>query len=469
MNPLLSEFEGLPVLRRLTVGRLALGWIVLLVFVWAALATLFAWLAHANCVTQTFRGPKDEIFPVVFGYWAELNHGPYHLIGVPLVMIFSAWFIQQTSDALEALTHGRNANLYLTSGEGNETPSKRIGKHNQRIFRVILPMSFLLSAYTVYTNEYGTYDAKHIGWVQAPKFGDKWSAMDGQSINEIVFELPRHLEHFRSEDPQKASGIWLVHSRRGCAIGPRGDRFAYPFLTLALGHQILSYALGMWIAAKMLFVLIVFFVVFCRIDQEHAQGLRIRLKFHDEEKRFGLGSLDEVYDNALIVVFLAAIGVLLQFQNSFKDTASALQDQGQLARFLSFAIPGIVVGAFVLLPVFAFAVLVSNAKRKEHLRLIGEFDGAQTEAHRDIVEERVRLLRKQRTWPRDDKQFYGLVILIITLIIFIPMGMADVGPKWVGQAIRVVTKELPASLCSCKEDILSTRSEVRSTRPATTP
>ncbi len=214
----------------------------------------------------------------------------------------------------------------------------------------------------------GQFYTKRLGWVQAGYYAD-WSNSVTKSGDAIVFLPPKViLQTFGHTNwpAVKLASARQLHPPRimvglACAC----------FYFFALGHQILCYAFGMWIAGKIIFMIMVLFVAMRSLDPESKRGgrrspLQVRLTFDDERKRFGFASLDRAYDAAAMILLAVAIGVMLQINNSAKDYVGYGTDAALFGRLLSLLIPGLVLLTIFLLPIVIFGGDTADAKTVEY-------------------------------------------------------------------------------------------------------
>jgi hypothetical protein len=419
-NPILSEFDHVPLLGRFARWRHAGFCLPLFFAAWSILALVFARLANAHCIHQVFAQGRIVVSDVYLGYWVELNHGVYHVLGVTIFCGVSAYFLMHAQHAIKELSHSKNARLFLVADGQRVNPTEHIATINRRIFRVLFPLSLLAAGLLIYHSEARTFDENHVGWVQAARFGDRWAQYAGRPITEIPFEMPKALEAKKKEND---SSIVLQSSQRGDTPEPKGYRFGTTFLVLALGHQIAFYTLAFWMAGKIFLFFFVLLQAFLRTGSTRPRGIHLRLKFDDHEQRFGLRALDAVYDSVLIMVLIAVIGVFLQWDNNFKATASSVQTQGGVGRMVSGGLPGGIILCIAVLPMAWFRVLVNGVWTRHILQLIDAAERAEVAGNTrsaDEIRAKISLAREQRTWPRNDRLFVALMVIIV---VSVPLGI----------------------------------------------
>jgi hypothetical protein len=445
-NSLLSEFGCDSKLRRCLEGRWA-GLLVAGIYaLWVIAAIVLARLAGADCIKLTFLVPSStqpEI--LLFGYVAELNHALFHLVASIFVVERSFWLLRKASDAFRELSLGETPNLFTDTG----SVQGLVANWNLKIFRWIVPVALTVATITVFVNERPTYNAHHIGWVQAGFFAD-WQHSTNQSGTNILFDLPGKIADVAGTngiDKITLLNVQQIHSPSATAH----QLWQFLFLFFALGHQVIVYAFGIWIAAKILFLIAVLAIGMRSLDSLQTGKpcpLRVRLTFDDESKRFGFCLLDQVYDTAAMLVLAASIGVLLMFNNSSKDSGGFLSHE-LWGRILPIIIIGTLLLTLLFLPILIFGSYADSARAGEYARLTAKIDGATSDEERDKWRKKRDLLQEQRAWPARDALFWTLLGLSFVPLVLFPIGMNGIGPDWFRDSIQWVMASLPKLLCGC--------------------
>jgi hypothetical protein len=443
MNPFFSEFRSWPKLRSLLESKWACLWLALILSAWTALSLTLARLVGAACIEMIFGLGSGSHIPVTFGFWAELNHGVFHLLGIPFLAGTGLWFLNQAGQVFDNLAYGSNPMIRASTGSVKEIVSLR----NHCVFIWLLPCVTVISFVVVLRSEIHTYDSRHLGWVQA-SFYSSWEQSKGKPIDKLSFYLPRKVQNSLTNS---ASDVTLTDIHRLEPMLTAHD-WHYVFLIVALAHQILAYSLGLWIAGKILFVIALLSTAM-RFAANEAEGkissapLRARLDFGDDLCRFGFSPLDRLYDGAALITAGTAFGVLLQIVNNAKDYNGYVATEALLPRLLSAGVPALIIVAILGIPVTIFGILTSSARSQEYRRLTDQIDRALESKQKEELIAQRNMVGKQRAWPADDKFFISLVTVSVGILVCVPLGLSGIGPDKLNDAMQQAAEKLPCVLC----------------------
>ncbi len=177
-NPWLSEFDGIPWVKRqlqTSPGLMAFGFAIL-----AFIPLILSYAVRADCMLVQIRvdGIDHEAVNIYFGYLAELNHGLFYLIGVPLFIWLGLFFIDQIKDAFARMYDQRMIEIHTDGppggrGDGRPVYLSRLNQElaylNRPVFFAVLVLGPLGWGMYNFCKELPGVDKEMFGWVQAAK------------------------------------------------------------------------------------------------------------------------------------------------------------------------------------------------------------------------------------------------------------------------------------------------------------
>jgi len=470
-NLFLNEFEDCPWLFK----RLSSRWGILAlcgyVMLWASLAWLLGAYAGANCIQLTFTyGSKSA--PLLFGYCAELNHGPFNLLGLPVFL----YLVHGTLDAAEAGFQQLRAGNRLTRGGSGTKAFEWIRAVNRRFFRVWTWTSLVFALVIIGKGESMSNNQYTFGWVQA-RFDSSWRGvpLTDLKMNGVPNAVAEPLGLTNSAAAAAAVTNGSVRIAQAHAFGgsntPSQRAIGYVFLVVALGLQGFFLATGFWVIGKLVFIFLLLFGGFRNADQGDSQGLKLELNLRDPGRRFGLRMFDAVYDNALGMIAVGSLAFTLQhISNTAKGTTFGLFEHapffGQLISLVLLA------GLFMLVLLFPGMLFMRHANgarndecqrlEKELAALREQIKAKKSKASRQSLEAirqeiagleaELNLAQDQTPWPANDV-FRGLLGLIAGLLILIPLGLPEEAANYGKPLNDYCCQQLPQKLCQLEGEV----------------
>jgi hypothetical protein len=450
-SPLFSEFPAS--WTRFSVGPLGAFGVML------ALALAALWLsrhAGAHCMRAVAEGDATGV--TYFGYVAELNHGPFQLIGAPLFVALSLRFVQSWNSFLVQTT-GRGT-LYLKTRNVSERPRRaleQISSWNRRLFRWgFLPVALFVASVILVGEALGR-DRFVLGWVQADHVAEQAGVRKPLASYPRSAEL-RRVPAFRAACSSFEQCTVLVEG----GVPPERALSFRLFLAVALVAQVLFLIVVVWVIWKLLFVLMVLWSALTSrsspvgatrpsaLDRSWSNTvgralfgssrswLRVKLDFDDRRNRFGLAALDPAYTAGMWLLLLGALGTTFGFLSNF---AKATRFRGSTSTDLlgQVILPTLFLLSMVALPgIPATVVLRLAARLRERLletlqRQRGRLSPGQAVAQE--IEDRIERAERQTAWPQHNRLFYAqmglLAVLTIAGGIYPLLNAYGAGPTWV--------------------------------------
>lgn len=503
--PLLTELRLAPWLAWL-VGTLGGGFALgVTAAVAGAIAIYLARLGCADCFCITLTHDSTTL-KIVFGYIAELNHGPFQMLGVPILLPLAGWLLEMVHHELKVLAaRGR---FFRWSAAGSPEPIgdglAEIGRLNRRWFTWLTPLAFLVPFAVVSLVESRSYNAEHVGWVQAEFFG-AWSgagtldALGNENFRRAAGARLRALEEAKSKDPGNQARATKEETAASVAGTPEAvkvslvrrepgtqrNRWTRPFVALALALQALSVGYFAWLGLKLLFMfgLVYYLVRGCRLAAEFDDAFLRRLATcpakntpnaaeedrgydappksgvqprsprlllfvdcFDQKERFGLKVFDRVYDLALVLLAIGATTLLLSALANLPRGTGLLE--GGLFVMLLVYVPSV---AMALAPAILLNSETLNVGHRVRERLAQEnAAGANVSPE---YQECLDLASEQTAWPRGDWMFKVLGSAIVSL--FVLWGALTLAIKvdadTYGKLVYAIAEGLPQRLCQICE------------------
>ena len=479
MEPLLSEWTFLPGFGRwrnldpqgfFTAIAAAISGLVLI---------LLSHFAGAACTTVTLglkAAPNAQPVSISYGYQIELNHGLFVLVGVPILLLGAFHFLDTAQDALRRLAiSGR-----LTPPRTREDHDALgwISDQNRRLFRpwLILVLVILIVCLVVGPELFST-DKKSFGWVQSMQA----SALQGCTIDKLDnFEGLKQLPGVKALVPSgtKWESIAVVSVR----THPACPAAFWPFLVTAMLWQALVVSFCVWLFFKIGF----FFRLVLRAlptppllgrANVAASAPRIRLDFYDTGSRFGLGTLDEVYDTVLFLSFVGGLDFLFSVVSNASKGTPWVRESGELqwtfvGQPLLLLLPAAGFLLVVGIPAAVIRERIRKAKQAE-IELIETQERALDDEIATIdnelstvqrLEEQIELQRRkleiegdrqlqrnrklkqvvenQVAYPKKDPAYKWLVGAAVLVLFALPFGITGIPGEWVQNALRVIQQAL---------------------------
>jgi serine/threonine protein kinase len=462
-NPLLSEFDVFPTVRRWIDRHGGGGTLALIAAAAGLAAVVFSHVVGSACIHVTLHGSSPTGRTLVFGYVAEPNAGLWYLIGVPVFVIVAAHFLSLAHSTLRELAEGERL---VVAGEpvgGASATLDLVRVRNRRWFRLITPLIFGLSLVAVYVPEFAAGPTPAFGWVGALHVKD----YEGASIRELQTQhrigvIPAAAQLCADADCDIR--VTAVHGGHGSADL---QRWRYPFAAFtiaALGLQVLFGAFAGWIAAKILFF---FGVLTSALVNRRGRGLKIELDFQDGEMRFGLGALDVLHNIVLLLILTASVVFLMQrVANVTKGTSffasayggASLQLVSQFGTFVVSLLPLILI---LVAPPAVFMILIETqvgraieAIERERVLLRKSSSGitpphqkAAIERAEEHLRRRRELARRQRPWPRKNAAYRLLLVATVLTLVVVPFTIEYLTASGGLEAIATAFTRFSEILC----------------------
>jgi hypothetical protein len=406
--------------------------------------------------------PDAMLITSWFGYIAEPSHGLFQLIAVPLFVLVSLSLIGDAEYALTLLSKGDRPLLHFAGR--SERVDRAVERWNRSFFRVVNVGALIFSASMVIATESATFDANHLGWVQADRLGQAarsgWptgtpyrpSTFIPNLVKDSIAHQIKDTDRY-PVDQNRLSGV-RVHVLSSV---PTSAMVHGLFLVFALLAQVVYYTIGFWVGGKILLILA---VLGCALSQgkgapKGLSQLRSQLQFEDKSERYGLRSLDTVYDQMLLLVMIGAFFTFLKhasyisgggFHGTFFDT---------LAHYLDWGAPFLFLLVIVAAPIVLFAVRCSLARRPVIGQLTERLEALQHQREpndpdapeEDALQDRIKLIQDQKSWPQKDILFLALVGASAALSL-IPIGLAGGGPSWLVTDAQTIAIQWPQFICT---------------------
>ena len=360
LNPLLSELPE--ALQRWWSRHSAGAFLALVSFAWGVASLTMSIVLGAACVRVVWASSEapPETLEMLFGYAIEPNAGLWYLAGTSVCLLIGCGF-------LDAAFHALARSKAVTVPDGSTASAlTRVAAANRTVFRVLTPLIVAAATAFVVIPEIGLRREHAFGWVQSDLTGD----LVGTTYESLH-------ETGRIGDLPLVAGLCPNCPVRVTAVFNRRDRFVPPsrvgfgaFLAVALGHQAVLTAFLIWIGAKVLFL---FWILSTALLGGGRHGVRLLPDFQDQDDfRFGLGRMDNVYYAILALVLAGAVGLSLQAIANIEkgtyflagDPAPALFGQAVLL-LATLAL----LAALLLTPACVFVYLTIRAVDEELSRL----------------------------------------------------------------------------------------------------
>ncbi len=414
LNPLLSEF---PMGARRWWSHHSAGALLALVSsAWGLVSLAVSVAVGTACVRVLWASsaaPHDTA-EMLFGYAIEPNAGLWYLVGTSLCLLVGCWFLEAAFRAI-----GRTQALSVI-GEGSPDSMTRIAALNRSIFRVVTPAIVVAATAFVAVPELAFRHGHAFGWVQAD-LSQEVAGASYESLRQAgkIGELPM----VAALCPNCPVIVAAVANGRPALTPPPSLAFAV-FLGVALFHQVILATFLLWIGAKVLFY---FWLLSTALLGGGRHGLRLNPDFRDEEDyRFGLGRLDNVYYAILVLVVLGSIGLGLQaIANISKGTYLLVGDPAPALFGQAVLLLGTLAALTVVLatPVAVFVFLTMRSVDEELGRLSRQrrdaearLAAAHTAADRERVHFELETIAKYRTAARKQSLLPWRQPLFLTLL-----------------------------------------------------
>jgi len=504
-TPLLTELRFAPRLAWL-VGTLGGGFVLGLTAAFAGVITTYLarrGCADCFCVVLSHGSTTHKI---VFGYLAELNHGPFQMLGVLLLLPLAGWLVEMVNDELKVLSARGRFFRWAAAGRPEPYPEGvvEIGNLNRRWFIWLAPLAFLI-ALAVVSLESLQYDAQHVGWVQA-EFFESWSraksldTLGNENFRKAAMERLLAVQEEKTKNRGNASqtaqmrpAISIVPKPKDIQAsvlrrepGSQRTGWTRPFVVVALALQALSVGYFIWLGFKLLFLfgLVYHMVRACRIAAETDEaflaqlatcpemddhdttkkmpnsantpenvaapesgvrrtGLLLVVDCFDKKERFGLKVFDRIYDLALVLLTIGATTLLLGALANLPRGTGLLEGGFFVMLLVSVPSLGIVLAPAILLNKQTLDVCAKVRERLSKLIAPGSTVSTKCQKCLDLAEE-------QTAWPRGDWLFKVLGLAIVML--FIIWGTLNLGIKGVeadafSKLVFAIAEGLPQRLC----------------------
>lgn len=455
INPFLTEWDSLPWLRKVfpePTRPLALAAISA---VCGVVVAMLSGMVGANCMRAGLSAASNQRYTIdiVFGYWAELNHGPYQIFVVPIFVFLVFSFLNYTSHALRTLASGRR--LMVTSPDGHTRtadPIAEIGSRNRAIFRRIVPLVISATFIFLFATEYGGISRMTFGWVQSEsvyQLGQRVAMnpvllSDFEENGKVGF-IPSTYTLCDGASEKPSEGCRVQVSFLSGGTPPDHHFYFHVFLFLALVLQASFLSLAFWAVFKIAYVFAVLFESFTddslrsdsnswlqrvlwslqsRLRLNRLHLLRMRLDYLDLDHRFGLKEFDVVYVRAMLLLLAGGAGGALSFMNNFaKGTRAVRPDIGvEWALLGQLMVPSLVLMAIAMIPTIPAVVLLRMAIEGQYKKLdelnvqlaVLQAEGA-SEDRTNVIHKRIKLVRKQKAWPRRNQAFWPLLFFVFVM------------------------------------------------------
>jgi hypothetical protein len=429
INPLLSEF---PVaVQRWWARRSSGAALALASLLWGSASLVFSAALGAACV-RVLWAPGEAIrtgYEMIFGYAVEPNAGPWYVIGTSLCILVGCAF-------LEAAHRGLQRTRTLKTVDSREpTPLSRVATANQVVFRYVTPAVALVAVCFVAIPELAYRQDHAFGWVQADLAGGYVGARYDDLRQDGSIGGLRPVAALCKDCAVHIAAV--SNNRRGFET-PAPLWFG-AFLAIALGHQAVFTAFGLWIGAKVVFF---FWILSTALLGGATHGLRLVPDFQDtDDYRFGLGRMDNVFYALLWLVAVSALGLTLQAAaNVAKGTYFLAGDSSPALFGQAVSLLGVLALLLVplLTPVGVFLFLNIKAVDQELARLaaVRRSLDAQSATSRspedrdrlraelsDVSARRV-IARKQSLLPIRQPAFLALLTAGLLMLLLLPLSIA---------------------------------------------
>ena len=269
-NPYLSEFKGLVRIRRFLDGpvvpsqndgrRFAPGFYVLALTV-ALLGSLASALsyasgAHSVELVPVINGTSDLKHKAVFGYFWEVRHCFWTLVGVPTVILLGMCTLRMIYAVLNELQPDRlklDTIPAIPRSAAGQSPVAVLGALNRCRYTkcgIAAGLISLVVFFAVPFNEFLTFSPHHFGYVQSV-FADRW-ATDGEVQKTLIIKDNK----FKFDPPLEESkvGSFGIRVTGGSRTAAQKGCF-WVFLVLDFGVQMCFVAFATWLGSKILFFL----------------------------------------------------------------------------------------------------------------------------------------------------------------------------------------------------------------------
>lgn len=456
-NPFLSELQTFPRLRRWVSSTTGPIGISAISFIAALISLILSERSGTKCMSLDLgTAAGHSTHRVVFGYWGELNHGPFQLFIAPIFIYLVFRFLFYTESAIRQLSARRLRVVNLDENTTAQGPIDIISTINRRLFKWITPIICIIAFSVVIVGEWASRDRLALGWVQA----------------DHVYRLARRVQSNHNESPltiqdlekEGANGllpsadrlcmlqgvkssdckIFINRVQGGTTDEQRGIFLAFLTWSLLLQASFISFAV--WAVSKILLLFLLLTEAFSNripttsptvrpiaprilnaLRQAKDTAIRIDLDFKDEGRRFGLRSFDRVYTNALLLVLIGAIGSALSFMNNFVKNTEFITI-GRQAEWIFVGqvfLSALTLQGLALIPTIPAIILLRKAstQREEELyrlerQLANEHEIMEAAHDEAAVEQsqlrigklqRYKLLADEQTaWPNRNTWFWPL-------------------------------------------------------------
>ena len=366
-------------------------------------------------------------------------------MAVPVFVYFTLAFFYYAKTSVTNLNTA--GNLYLKHGQTVVPPDEFISEYNRKLFpELLFPGLFLLTLLFIFATEMKGYAPSFFGWVQS-SFSSEWF---GSTLEQLNAKNIQFIE-------EKFVGVGYGGIK---IIGVMGGSGNFPlhciFLILSLSFQAFFFSYAIWLFLKIAFFLAIIFIglkngadgiekaAMAKVPKsglppttEDTRGIFIQLNFEDENRRFGLGELDKVYNYSSALVFIGSLAFF--FQTAINGSKGTSFWSNPNLRMISQPIAILVVVSMLviigLIPVSIFGVMTRDSQEKQKRSLMvrkkklssqSGFDREMKEIDKGII-----LADEQRPWPRGDKTYAFLSLGSLALILLPFIGLMDGVPDFV--------------------------------------
>jgi hypothetical protein len=443
-----SEFDEWPFLQSLlTEPRRTLG----LVAVWMIIASVpivLGALALANCMEAHIRDSANQRrVEVMFGYLAEPNHGWYYLFGVPLLIFGAFSLLAKAEQAFRAFALTDKLTLLDEKNRvvGGDKPERRkavidaIAYWNRKMGILLIGLAPALALALILVQETPSVCKRWFGWVQAEHVvqlnGLPFSQLEGSIIHDVVatWRKPQWEGRFTREqmweDLRKDTNLNLtIELKRPLPTDESANkirRWSSSFVSVALLVESAALALIIWFAIKSLIIVWLLLSaqwtdgstpgVSVALHSRLVRGLgrrahvQLALNFEDEDRRFGIGRLDQ-FNLAVVIVgaLVAVVYFLGRLSNLAKGTAWPASPELLMGQLL---IPFAIVTACLavcLYPTWHLWGPVGKLRREKALAASGQ-------------PERLKRIESQKLWPGWRKGYVAVAWVVASLIVALPL------------------------------------------------
>jgi hypothetical protein len=511
-NPLLSEFNPYHWLRK------ALRNPTWLAGIWALLVIVAIILGHlsgANCHCADIISPNQpdkKRVTVIYGFLAELNHGPMYLVGGSLLIFLGIRFLNHTNTVFQKLADDRrllvrNETGFASTGAENRARIDQfIGQLNSWCSYLIIFGATWVCLVIIVGTEVPAANKKWFGWVQSAQIEQihqhKLSNMDRPEVTGVETNFPGIP---RDE---------LVVTFRNYPDQETREQFAYwfpGFLIYALVLESILLAFGVWLGFKVVFTIWLLAwadwiseLPNCEpgnnlgdVIENKIQAFRrwcsqlgickaeptlaLRFDTEDPNHRFRIGELDTVYNHMLWFGIISAINFTFgQLSNVAKGTCwSVSHDPLFVGRPLLAAFTIAPVLLICFFPIFRGVWLTSRAKKLRLRLLDGQYaklglepaepvaaDPQKKEEWRTKVDEwRAQILELDRRkiivmnnqcWPLANSLSMTLAVgFLVVMLTAFPVALQLFGffisdQKYI-ETITFLSQKLPRYICNCED------------------